>query len=303
MHHDEPSDIEALHDELFGAVPDKHGTAYERIAAVTMAVLGWQNVEYDRTEQPAGLLATHQIDVRCRRPDGPQERLLIECKNVGKRKRVGQDVLLKLVAVQGRLGAEHAVVVTTTDFTRGARDVAVDHDIALIRLRPYVPAKDDGTWVRVASIEMRIGFPAQTDVQLVTDHGVVTADDARVPAESWMEARSPDGRVSMSVGELFAQGAVVSGAGDVVEKELNLEDPMEIESLSGWVRINGLRWTERTLWTTEHVRNEATGEPRLVLQQIDGAGEVFSGQVIVTTKLEAWEIDDAAHTVRRRRLP
>jgi hypothetical protein len=88
-----------------------------------------------------------------------------------------------------------------------------------------------------------------------------------------------------------------------MEKALNLEGPMEIESSSGWVKINGLRWTERTLWTTEHVRTEATGEPRLVLQQIDGAGEVFSGQVIVTTKLEAWEIDDAAHTVRRRRLP
>ena len=41
MRHDAPSDIEKLHHELFGVVPDKHGTAYERIAAVVMAVLGW----------------------------------------------------------------------------------------------------------------------------------------------------------------------------------------------------------------------------------------------------------------------
>lgn len=302
MSHEKPSDIEKLHRELFGLVPDKHGTAYERIAAVVMAVLGWHDVEYDRTERPKGLLASHQIDVLCRRPGGTQERLIIECKDVGTNK-VGQTVLLKLVAVQARLGAEHAAVITTTDFTRGARRVAVDHDIALIRLRPYDPPRDDGTWVRAVSIEMRFGFVVQTDIQLMTENGIVSAKDARVPAESWMEARTPDGQLSMTVGELFAQGRVVSGAGDVVEKELDLEDPMEIESWSGWVKINGLRWTERTLWTTEHVRREATGEPRLVLQQVDEAGEVISGQVIVTTKLETWEIDDAAHQVRRRRLP
>lgn len=298
-----PSDIEKLHDELFGVVPDKHGTAYERIAAVVMAVLGWDDVEYDRTEQPAGLLASHQIDVVCRHPDGTRERLIIECKDVGPNNKVDQAVLLKLVAVQGRLDAEHAAVVTTTDFTRGARQVAVDHDIALIRLRPYDPPRDDGTWVRAVSIELRMGFVIQTDIRLVTDAGIVDAADARVPAESWMEARSSDGRVSMSVGDLFAQGRVVGGAGDLVEKELDLEDPMEIESASGWVKINGLRWTDKTVWTTENVRTEATGEPRLVLQQIDGAGEVFAGEVIVTTKLEAWEIDEAAHKVRRRRLP
>src|SRR5687768_12667432 len=81
-----PSDIERLHHELFGIVPGKHGTAYERIAAVVMAVLGWHDVEYDRSEQPEGLLAGHQIDVVCRRPDGNQERLIIECKDVGKNK-------------------------------------------------------------------------------------------------------------------------------------------------------------------------------------------------------------------------
>jgi hypothetical protein len=302
MSREPPSDIERLHHELFGIVPHKHGTAYERIAAVVMAVMGWHDVEYDRTERPEGLLAAHQIDVVCRRPDGNQERLIIECKDVG-HKKVGQSVLLKLVAVQVRLGAQHAAVIASTDFTRGARQVAADHDIALIRLRPYDAATDDGTWVRAVSIEMRFGFVVQTDIQLVTDHGLVTAEDARVPAESWMEARTPDGQLSTTVGQLFAQGRVVGGDDDAIEKALDLQEPMEIESWSGWVKINGLRWTETTLWTTEHARAEATGEPRLVLQQIDEAGEVYSGKVIVTTKLEAWEIDDAVHKVRRRRLP
>lgn len=245
------SDIEKLNDELFGVVPDKHGTAYERIAAVVMAVLGWDDVEYDRTEQPAGLLASHQLDVVCRHSDGTRERLIIECKDVGPNNKVDQAVLLKLVAVQERLGAEHAAVLTTTDFTRGARHVAVDHDIALIRLRSYDPPTDDGTWVRAVNIELRMGFVIQTDIRLVTDAGIVKAADARVPAESWMQARSSDGRLSMSVGDLFAQGRVVGGAEDLVEKELNLEAPMEIESASGWVEIHGLRWTDKTVWTTE----------------------------------------------------
>jgi hypothetical protein len=212
-------------------------------------------------------------------------------------------VLLALVAVQQRLGVKHAAVITTTDFTRGARQVAVDHDIALIRLRPYDPATDDGTWVRAVDMEIRMGFVVPVDIQLITNDGVVAAKDAGVPAESWMEVRTPDGQQSMTVGELFARGRVVGGAGEVVEKELDLVEPMDIEAWSGWVTISGLRWTEKQQWTTDHVRTQATGEPRLVLQQLDDAGEVESGKVIVTSKLEVWEIDDDTHAVRRRQLP
>ena len=40
-------------------MPDKHGTAYERVAAVVMAVLGWDDIEFDQTERPEGLLGSH----------------------------------------------------------------------------------------------------------------------------------------------------------------------------------------------------------------------------------------------------
>jgi hypothetical protein len=81
------SDIERLHHELFGIVPDKHGTAYERIAALVMAVLGWHDVEHDKTQRPEGLLASHQIDVRCRRPDGIQNASSSNAKTSGRRGR------------------------------------------------------------------------------------------------------------------------------------------------------------------------------------------------------------------------
>lgn len=257
---------------------------------------------WSRTERPQGLLGKHQLDVRCRRPDGARPRLVIECKHIGAQKKVGQDVLLKLAQVQARLGAEHAAVITTTAFTRGARAIAVDHDIALIRLRPYDGSIDDGTWVKAVEIEMKFGFRAEGSIELLTDHKWVTAEEARAPAEAWMESRPVDGTASLSIGDLFASGSIIEEDEKVTKKELVLTDSVEIECSSGWMRVDGLRWTEPTVWATEHVRTEAVGEPRLVLQQVDGTGDPTDGRVVVTSKLEAWELDDRVHRVRRRRL-
>lgn len=150
-------------------------------------------------------------------------RLIIECKDIGKEKKVDQDVLLKLVAVQDRLGAEHSAVITTSAFTRGARQVAVDHDVTLIRLRPYEPTKDDGTWIRAVDVELRMGFVIQSDIELLTDAGVVSAKEARAPAEAWMDVRDVNGIASATVGDLFAQGVVLSQAEGITKKEVILK--------------------------------------------------------------------------------
>jgi hypothetical protein len=64
------SDIDRLHEELFGSIPAKPGTAYEMITAIVLAALGWQDVVHDCTERADGMRAGHQLDVTCRDPDG-----------------------------------------------------------------------------------------------------------------------------------------------------------------------------------------------------------------------------------------
>jgi hypothetical protein len=144
-------DINELHKSLFGYVPDKSGTAYERIGAVVLATLGWERVIHDINEQPAGRQATHQLDITALDPKGEIRRLLVECK--GWNVKVGQGTLNALVGVRDQLGADAAAAVLTTEgFTRGAVKVAVDEDIALVRLAAYDPAKHGTNFVKRVSI-------------------------------------------------------------------------------------------------------------------------------------------------------
>jgi hypothetical protein len=296
------SDVDRLHLELFGSMPAKAGTAYERIAAIVMASLGWIDVVHDRTERPEGRLADHQLDVTCRNPDGSVRRLLIECKDWDTES-VGQDELLKLSTVRDRIGASHAAIITKLDFTEGARAVAVDDDIALLRLRPYLAGTDDGTWIQKVTTEISMGFPAITDVELLTPEGMTPAQALGVRVEAWMGYLSQTGEEAGTLDELFAMGVAVGPQDGVTHKEARLEAPVQVQGTSGWILIEGLQWNERLLTDTTVVTVEAEGTPRLVLQQLNADGTPASGRVIVGEKLMAWEIRDDGSLVQRLRLP
>lgn len=60
--------IEELHDRLFGYVPGKRGTAYERLAAVVLAGLGWGGVQHDVLEVGEGRTAAHRSTSSPERP-------------------------------------------------------------------------------------------------------------------------------------------------------------------------------------------------------------------------------------------
>jgi hypothetical protein len=107
-------DITQLHQSLFGYVPDKPGTAYERIGAVVLAMLGWGDVIHDSKERPAKRQAIHQLDITAHDPAGEVRRLLVECKDWNRR--VGQGTLNALVGVRDQVGADAAAVVTTEGF-------------------------------------------------------------------------------------------------------------------------------------------------------------------------------------------
>ena len=180
------SDIDRLHEELFGSIPGKPGTAYEMITAIVLAALGWQDVVHDRTERADGMRAGHQLDVTCRDRDGKVRRLLIECKEWDTED-VGQDEMIKLYSVRDELGASDAAMITKRAFTKGARDTAFDHDLAMLRLRAYDSAVDDGTWIKKVSIEIEIGATVRDDVAVLTDGAWRAAKELGIRAEGWMD--------------------------------------------------------------------------------------------------------------------
>ena len=129
------SAADELHESVFGFRPEKKGEAYERLAAVVLAVLGWQDVTHDVRERPEGKRALHQLDVTAKHPDGRILQFVVECKDWNRI--VGKGTVDALVGVRSQIGADAAAVVTTKGFTRGARSVAADEDIALVLLTPF----------------------------------------------------------------------------------------------------------------------------------------------------------------------
>jgi hypothetical protein len=75
------SEIEDLHEEVFGFRPAKAGTAYERLGAIVGAARGATDVVHDETVTPPGRQAAHQLDVTCRLRSGELERVVIEFKD------------------------------------------------------------------------------------------------------------------------------------------------------------------------------------------------------------------------------
>lgn len=48
-----------LHERIFGFVPPKAGTAYERLAAVVLAERGWESVAFDDRVRQFDALCRH----------------------------------------------------------------------------------------------------------------------------------------------------------------------------------------------------------------------------------------------------
>ena len=293
-----PSDIDRLYEELFGSIPAKPGTAYEMIAAIVLAALGWQDVVHDRTERADGMRADHQLDVTCRDWEGKVRRLLIECKEWDTRD-VGQDEMIKLHTVRDELGASDAAMITKRAFTKGARDTAIDHDLAMLRLRAYDPAVDDGTWIKKVSVDIKFGATVRDSPAVLVDGEWRDAKKLGIRTEGWMDVFGTAGQRLGNVEGLFVHGMVIHENDGVTRKGFGIDgDPVQVEGSSGLVKIMGLQWNERLVTDTVPVVSEATGTPRLVLQQLDEKGERTDGKVMVDEKLLAWKVDDDGRVVQ-----
>jgi restriction endonuclease len=294
-------DIEQLHDRLFGYVPAKKGTAYERIGAVVLALFGSEDVIHDLDEQPAGRQATHQLDITARDPRGHVKRLLVECKDWNET--VGQGTVNMLVGVRNQIGADAAVVLSTEGFTNGALNVAINEDIALVRLAAYDPTKHGTDFAKRIVISAKPLAPPERsdfDVEVADPHGrtevtiQLTGDDHLLLADG-----SPAERI---------QGIVERHISPAQEgqfrRRAELPPGRFIPTVDGEpVELRVLSWTEtsRSAGTFEIV-HEAKGEPVLFMEQINDEGEGESGRLLVSEDLFARGIDNDGNVLARGTL-
>jgi hypothetical protein len=295
-------EIVALHQEMFGFVPPKAGVAYERLAAVVLAVLGWEEVTHDVSERAVGRLASHQLDVTALSPTGTPGRLIVECKDYATT--VGEEILNTLVGVLKQIGGATAAVITTKGFTAGARAIAVDEDIALVLLRHFDPKAEKGKFVMKVVVTMRAMLPSFSNFDVVigpSAHDLEEHLDIALTGADRL--RRLDGTPAEKLIDLLS-----IGEGDLAEgshsRRVDFPDERLIESTSGvTVPISALTWTEDVVGAPFTFETEAKGTPVLVLEQLDGEGSVFSGRLVVSDDLHAWEIDGDGIVHARGHLP
>jgi hypothetical protein len=293
--------VEELHEALFGFRPDKPGTAYERLAAMVFAVLGWVDIRHDVREAGASRRTKHQLDVTAIDPSGDVRRLLVECKDWNNS--VGKGTLDALVGVRSQLGADAAAVVTTKGFTKGARDVAADEDVAMVLLSPYDP-DGDLHFVRKVIIKFDFYVPAfeEFDIELWPEH----KRSAGVPIALSLTGADRfsylDGTPAEQIFEVMQRHSGPLQEGRFPQRA-DFSDGRLLPTVDGeGVPIRALMWTVHNQLSRMEQVIEGTGHPMLVLQQLDEHGRPDSAQLFVDTDLHAWDIDQAGNVVPRGSL-
>ncbi len=292
--------IDELHTELFGYVPSKDGTAYERIGAVVLATLGWRDVVHDTRERPPSQRANHQLDIVARDPSGTVSRLIVECKDWDQK--VGQGTLNALVGVRAQTGADAAAVITTEGFTKGALDVAVDADIALVRLDAYDPERHGTNFVRSVVLTVNNYFPVHSDfdIEIVDTDGSREALEVKVTGADHL--LHGDGSRAERILDVLQANASPMEEG-VFRQRAALPPGRFIPTVDGpAVEIQALMWTETNHLDTFEVVHEAKGDPVLFLKQLDETGEGGAARLLISQDLFAWDVDAQGNVVPRGNL-
>lgn len=294
------SAADELHERIFGFVPPKAGTAYERLAAVVLAELGWESVKHETRLRPEGRRAEQRLDITATHPDGSIRRLLVECKDWNKE--VGKGTMDALVGVRDQADFDAAMAVTTQGFTAGAIDVAADEDIAIVLLREVRP---DEHFVMGFKLEV---FPVGTEwsnVQFLVSSDAMDLGEGLnggMSTEDHLLYR--DGSPAETLGEVFAaqSGGLEEGA---FERSVQFEDGRLASIITGQppIPIIGIRWTEIVSKSSPLVTEEhETGKPCLVVEQLNEDGQPERPRLVVDRHLNAWDIAEDGTVVERGQL-
>ena len=291
--------VDDLHEAMFGFRPSGLGKSYERLAAIVFAHLGWNDVVFDTIDGVPGRRAKHQIDVRARRPDGRAERTIIECKDWDKG--VGKATMDAVVGVRQQLGADLAIVVTTERFKRGARAVAVDEGVVMLKLQPIDPENPPDYW-RSASVEIVPTIPQFSDVEVVLGDNGGRTETIDIRLTSADHLLYVDGAAAERIHDLLLSRSVAEVGR--YERRADFPEGRLIPVVAGEpVRIDALTWVETVVaGGSTTVTVSAIGSPKLVVQELDGAGDPKEGRVIVDAALNAWHIDDVGRVMSRGNL-
>jgi hypothetical protein len=122
----------------------------------------------------------------------------------------------------------------------------------------------------------------QENVEVLVEGGWKLARDLYLGhPEPWMDVYDDAGEHVGTVTDLYMRGEVAGESDDHNLKQFYLDEPLGIDGFGDRVLVAGMRWSERIVTDTFAATSEASGDPRLVLQQLDDKGKPYAGRVIV----------------------
>ncbi len=291
--------IEQIYDRNVAAEKLKHGTKYEQLAALVFQVLDSDlTIVHDvrlRGDQKKSL---HQIDVHVTRAD-QSRRVLIECRDKKSGNKVGLDEARSFATVVRQLDAE-GVMLTSSDFTQGARDLAEDEGLQLLTLRPFTQEDQEGRLMAIElTIETVMPIPDRIQVQPRD-----MASEERV-GESLLvslDATVVSGREEKTLGAILLrlmdaplQGKVPQGQ-QIVRQEF--DPPAVVEYEGTQIEIADLSLEYHVEVGETKIRIDAGARiAELVIRSLDGTFD----RVIWNEELQQYVIDSTTKTVRRSR--
>ncbi|MBK5993673.1 restriction endonuclease [Streptomyces sp. MBT58] len=310
--------IEQIYDQAVAEEKLKEGTKYERLTAIVFKILDDGGlVVHDMKLSGDGKEASHQIDVSASY-HRMQRRVLVECKDYASDS-VGIDVIRDFNGALIQLQPAQGIVVTTTQFTSGARAYARDEGIALVQLRPFTDHDWNGrvSAVRIAATAYTLGEP----------HTTWEGTGKVSPAPDG--ADDSTGRVSMhDVAYYDASGArlgplnallapwqadlsstPVDGSTDTITGHHQLDQPVWLRQGRHLVEVTGFAWSIPIVSTDFGLQVTAGRIADLIAHAVQLPTTMNltqslttalrpSGTVIFHDQLASWIVDDGVITSR-----
>lgn len=246
----------------------KHGTKYERLAALIYKIIDEQStVIHDMKLRGPGKLAEHQIDVTISTPGQEQQRLIVECRDKNEGNKIGQGEVRDFATVVRSLGAK-GLMLTTTGFTQGAENVAADEGIDLGTLTSFSEEDWEGR-VKEVKVLARMQLPSQIEANLGSpDPGSQLDLREAVPGETII--RTPTEAVELAVVVREALSTVSLDVEGPVEIEREFSEGTVIELTTGNLAIRSVI-VRATMTIYEYEMTVGPpGVPELILRSLDG---------------------------------
>lgn len=156
------SEIEQIYDRNVAEEALKHGTTYERLTAFIFQTLdAAATVQHDVRLRGDGKKTKNQIDVHITR-GGQSSRVIIECRDKTDPNKIGVNEARAFATVVRHMDAR-GIMVTTTDYTEGARDLADDEGVQLLTLRPFQDTDAEGRLIAI-EVNIRVANPVPDSI-------------------------------------------------------------------------------------------------------------------------------------------